>query len=138
MIFCLISRVCSVFFRTFVTDLMEEPRARERDRPGLHWLAAISPDLFIRYLRTSILPANASLDTRRIENHMCYTCVHATLRGSGLQVLIKHTCNGVRVPVAARVSGYCRDLSGCGPSARAASLLTPPPPFPFRFPRCQR
>lgn len=96
-----------------MTDLTKESRARERDRPSLHWLAAISPDLFVRYLRTTILPANASLDTRRIENHMCYTCVYAALRGSGLQVLIRHRCklrnravkerHGVRVPVAVRV-----------------------------------
>ncbi|TNM89764.1 hypothetical protein fugu_003998 [Takifugu bimaculatus] len=38
----------SLLYRTFVTDLMKESRAREHDRPSVHWLPAISPDLFIR------------------------------------------------------------------------------------------
>lgn len=42
--------------------------------------------------RATNIPHNASQDTHRPENHMCYTCVYATLRGSGLQVLIKHRC----------------------------------------------
>lgn len=43
-------------------------------------------------LKTNNIPRNASQDTHRIENHMCYTWVYVTLRGSGLQVLIKHRC----------------------------------------------